>query len=289
MVTPVPGYGISTPYGKRGSYWGCNRDSSGNGIHTGADFAAPAGSQVVAARGGKAVYCNHGSSFGYHQIEVLPGDGTRDFYAHMPSRAVPDGGQVTAGQQIGKVGAEGNVTGPHLHFERHKVATGGWSCAIVTNPQPSIDYQPASSGGSGASGKDEDVPKFSRTRLTKPVQCGAGEWVTLVWDKVSSGQAGKAGEAPIYIGPSPYTATLVATISATGEVCRTRFLERTQENGKWVTADAYPALEHPLTSGKTYVSDTRTQNVAKGDRLTVQVNLPNGGVVESAELNCLYF
>jgi murein DD-endopeptidase MepM/ murein hydrolase activator NlpD len=288
-VIPVPGYGISTPYGKRGSYWGCKPDAYGNGIHTGADFAAPAGTKVVAARGGKAVYCNHGSSFGYHQIEILPGDGTRDFYAHMPSRAVSDGAQVTAGQQIGKVGAEGNVTGPHLHFERHTVATGGWSCGVVTNPQPSIDYQPASGGG-GASGQDEEMPKFSRTKLTKPVTCPAGEWVTLTWDHVSSGDAGTAGAAYLLIGPSPYTATLLATVNATGEIVRTRFLERSKDDsGAWVTADSYPNVEHPLTSGATYLADTRTQNVAKGDRLTVQVNFPSGGVVESAELNCLYF
>lgn len=287
-MIPVPGYGVSTPYGKRGSYWSCDRDQYGNGIHTGADFASPAGTPVVAARGGRAVYCNHGSSFGYHQLEIVPGDGTRDFYAHMPSRAVPDGSQVTAGQRIGQVGSEGNVTGAHLHFERHKVASGGWSCAVVTNPQPSIDYQPSGSGG-GASGQDEEMPKFSRTKMTKPVTLPPGEWVTLVWDQVSSGNAGKAGEAYLMIGPSPYTATLVATISGTGEIARTRYLERTNASGSWKTADAYPNVEHPLTSGKTYVSDTRVQNVAKGDRLTVQVNLPNGGVVETAELTCLYF
>ena len=57
-------------------------------------------------------------------------------------RSVPNGARVRAGQKVGEVGAEGNVTGAHLHFERHSVAVGGWSCAIVRNPQPSIDYQP---------------------------------------------------------------------------------------------------------------------------------------------------
>src|SRR5262252_3428189 len=116
MTNPVPGVSVSTPYGKRGPYWSCDEDSAGNGIHTGVDFPAPQGTPVVAARPGRAVYCNHGSAFGYHQIEIVPGDGTRDFYAHMPSRAVPDGSQVMAGQKIGVVGAEGNVTGAHLHF-----------------------------------------------------------------------------------------------------------------------------------------------------------------------------
>lgn len=106
------------------------------------DFPAPTGTAVVAARGGKVVYANHGSAFGWHQLEILHGDGTRDFYAHMSKRSVPNGARVRAGRKIGEVGAEGNVTGPHLHFERHSVAVGPWSCAIVRNPQPSIDFQP---------------------------------------------------------------------------------------------------------------------------------------------------
>ena len=288
MVTPVPGYSISTPYGRRGPYWSCDQDSQGNGIHTGADYAAPAGSQVVAARGGRAVYCSHGSSFGYHQLEILPGDGTRDFYAHMPSRAVADGSQVTAGQTIGKVGSEGNATGPHLHFERHSVSSGGWSCAVVRDPAPSINYQPAGSG-SGASGDEEDVPKFSRTKMTKPVTLQPGEWVSLVWDHVSSGDAGTEGQAYVLIGPSAYVATLTANVSATGEVLRSRFIERSKSGDGWETTDSYPNVEHPLTSGSTFISDTRTQNVAKGARLVCQVNLPQGGVIESAELGVLYF
>ena len=148
MVNPVPGKSITTPYGKRGSYWSCDEDSNGNGIHTGVDYAAPSGTKVVAARGGKVVHCNHGSAFGNHQIEILPGDGTRDFYAHLSSR-VANGIKVSTGQKVGGVGAEGNVTGAHLHFERHKVATGGWSCGVIVDPAKSINY---------ASEEDDDMP-----------------------------------------------------------------------------------------------------------------------------------
>ncbi len=133
---------IGTPYGRRGRWWSCRRDSSGNGIHTGVDFPAPVGTPVYAARGGTVVYANHGSAFGFHQLEIKRADGTRDFYAHMRTRSVPNGARIRAGRKIGEVGSEGNVTGPHLHFERHSVATGGWSCAVVRNPQPSIDFQP---------------------------------------------------------------------------------------------------------------------------------------------------
>lgn len=137
---------------------------------------------------------------------------------------------------------------------------------------------------------EEEMPKFSRTRLTKPLQLKAGEWTTITWDHVSSGDAGQAGQAAIMIGPSAYTATFLGTVSATGEVVRTRFLERRKnDKGDWETVDTYPNVEHLITSGSTYISDTRTQNVAKGDRLVCQVNIPNGGTLESAELDALYF
>ena len=132
---------IGTPYGRRGPWWSCRR-VNGQGIHTGVDFPAAVGTTVVAARGGRVVYANHGSAFGFHQLEILPGDGTRDFYAHMRTRSVPNGSVVKAGRKIGEVGQEGNVTGPHLHFERHSIAVGSWSCTVVRDPQPSINYQP---------------------------------------------------------------------------------------------------------------------------------------------------
>jgi murein DD-endopeptidase MepM/ murein hydrolase activator NlpD len=62
----------------------------------------------------------------------------------MSARSVSDGQAVVAGQQLGKVGQEGNVTGPHLHFERHATETGGWSCTVVRDPAPSVKYAPKS-------------------------------------------------------------------------------------------------------------------------------------------------
>jgi murein DD-endopeptidase MepM/ murein hydrolase activator NlpD len=138
-MNPVPDHpGVDTPYGRRGPYWSCDKDSHGDGIHTGADFAAPEGAKVVAARPGKLYRTNHGSSFGNHQVEVRCSDGTRDFYAHM--RSWTEERQVNAGDKVGEVGQEGNATGPHLHFERHATTTGGWSCSVVRDPQPSIDW-----------------------------------------------------------------------------------------------------------------------------------------------------
>ena len=164
-MIPVPDHpSVDTPYGRRGPYWSCQRDAKGNGIHTGVDYAAPAGSRVVAARPGTLVHCNHGAAFGSRQVEIRCSDGTRDFYAHMRARRAP--GPVNAGDQIGEVGSDGNATGPHLHFERHATTTGGWSCSVVRDPQPSIDWE-------------DDMSESDWARLTQIV---AAE-VAKVWDQ----------------------------------------------------------------------------------------------------------
>ena len=144
MVNPVPSHPrITTAYGIRGSHWSCNRDSSGRGVHTGADLAAPNGTPVVAARPGVVRHVNYGSAFGPNQVLIVAdasAGGGADFYAHLSRRRTTNGQRVTAGERIGDVGALGNATGPHLHFERHRNAN-GWKCSNHVNPQPSIDWQ----------------------------------------------------------------------------------------------------------------------------------------------------
>lgn len=38
-------------------------------------------------------------------------------YAHCKTIYVSEGDKISQGQEIAQVGATGNVTGPHLHFE----------------------------------------------------------------------------------------------------------------------------------------------------------------------------
>lgn len=83
--------------------------------HTGVDFAGNIGDPVHApARGvvrivdvlylgGNAVYIDHGS-------------GLVTAYLHLSEAEVQEGDTVQTGQIIGRVGATGRVTGPHLHW-----------------------------------------------------------------------------------------------------------------------------------------------------------------------------
>lgn len=129
MVNPVPGRAVTTPYHKTGSHW------TACGWHTGQDYAAPHGTTIVAARAGVTKHVNYGSSFGSKQLAVQCDDGTEDFYAHMSSR-IGSGVRVAAGARVGAVGSEGNSTGPHLHFERHR-SKNAWNCSNMDDPMKS--------------------------------------------------------------------------------------------------------------------------------------------------------
>lgn len=144
---PIPDCPISTPYGKRGPYWSCNPDSSGDGVHTGVDFAAAAGTDVFAPIAGQIRHRSYGSAFGGHQFAISPDPGEpfedgEVFFAHMTSRPA-NGAYVKAGDYLGNVGAEGNVSGPHLHMEFHATSKNSWSCSVHDDPQPVLDWSAA--------------------------------------------------------------------------------------------------------------------------------------------------
>ena len=91
--------------------------------HTGIDVSATTGTPITAAKSGQVIISEKGtgSTWSYGEYVVIDhGDGTTTLYAHMSYRAVSEGQIVTQGQYIGDVGATGNVTGPHLHFEVRK-------------------------------------------------------------------------------------------------------------------------------------------------------------------------
>jgi peptidoglycan hydrolase-like protein with peptidoglycan-binding domain len=85
-------------------------------FHTGLDFPAPHGTPVVAARTGRVTVARWLAGYGY-TIVIRHTLGVNTMYAHLSAFVVRDGESVAAGQPIGRVGASGSATGPHLHFE----------------------------------------------------------------------------------------------------------------------------------------------------------------------------
>ncbi|MFC3573288.1 M23 family metallopeptidase [Streptomyces yaanensis] len=108
---PTSSYTITSTFGQAGSMWS-------SGYHTGLDFAAPTGTLIKAIHSGTITEAGWAGSYGYRTILTLD-DGTELWFCHQSSISVSVGQKVSTGDVIGRVGATGNVTGPHLHLEVH--------------------------------------------------------------------------------------------------------------------------------------------------------------------------
>ncbi|UPK73241.1 peptidoglycan DD-metalloendopeptidase family protein [Nocardioidaceae bacterium SCSIO 66511] len=145
--TPAQGYFPD------GGYYGAPRSG---GPHAGQDITNSTGTAVYAAAAGTVIRRKWGGGIGGrtgNAIVISHGGGLYTYYGHLNAYRVSLNAKVGAGQRIADMGATGNVTGPHLHFETH-------------------------SGGLG--------------RITNPVSFMAARGITLVggWPRIDPGAAG---------------------------------------------------------------------------------------------------
>nr|MDK2851402.1 hypothetical protein [Candidatus Cloacimonadota bacterium] len=104
LVNPIEG-AIISEYGLR------------NGKpHKGIDIGAKNGTPINAVLDGKVVFAGTQGSYG-NVIVIEHLDFVMTVYAHNEKNLVKVGDKVTKGQQIATVGATGNATTAHLHFE----------------------------------------------------------------------------------------------------------------------------------------------------------------------------
>ena len=108
---PVKAGFVSSPFGRR-----VDPFSGKPEFHKGVDFAAKAGSEVLAVAAGIVTWAGKRSGYGY-LVEIDHGGGYVTRYGHNKKILVRAGERVRRGQVIGFVGSTGRSTGPHVHFE----------------------------------------------------------------------------------------------------------------------------------------------------------------------------
>lgn len=109
-VTPVSGY-TSSGFGFR-----MHPIHETVKFHYGTDFAADAGTDIAAFADGTVLAAGQDAGYGNY-VKLDHGGGFVTLYGHCSALLVQAGQTVTAGQTIARVGATGQATGPHLHFE----------------------------------------------------------------------------------------------------------------------------------------------------------------------------
>lgn len=107
FTAPVASFTLTAGFGESGDRWAAD--------HTGQDFAAPSGTPVKAIHAGTITQAGWAGAYGYRIVLRLD-DGTELWFCHLSSM-VKTSGKVGTGEVIARVGATGNVTGPHLHLE----------------------------------------------------------------------------------------------------------------------------------------------------------------------------
>jgi murein DD-endopeptidase MepM/ murein hydrolase activator NlpD len=110
-MIPTPGRS-SSAYGRKrwvnGKWWG---------QHNGADIKAGTGAPIYATNSGRVVLSENLPTLRGQCTVIDHGCNIFSLYFHQSQRLVKEGQMVKKGQLIGKVGATGFVTGPHLHWE----------------------------------------------------------------------------------------------------------------------------------------------------------------------------
>jgi murein DD-endopeptidase MepM/ murein hydrolase activator NlpD len=110
FIRPVSQEASATSFGSRRIINGVARAP-----HSGADLAAPAGTEVLASNHGRVALV--GTFFFAGGSVVLDhGAGLFTMYFHLSDPRVEEGAMAKKGEVIGLSGASGRVTGPHLHW-----------------------------------------------------------------------------------------------------------------------------------------------------------------------------
>lgn len=124
--------------------WGQNAaDYARFGIpgHNGWDIGNQEGTRIVSVADGVVAFVDYDVDYGNYIRINHPHLGLDSFYAHLSASNVRVGDRVAKGQFIAIMGATGNATGPHLHFELR--LTGDNSYVLLSDGYGKGRFDPA--------------------------------------------------------------------------------------------------------------------------------------------------
>lgn len=109
FVRPVPG-ASSSRFGALSIF-----NDQPRGRHNGEDLAGAEGTPIAAPNAGRVALAQD-LYFSGNTVVIDHGVGLFSLLAHLSAIDVKNGDTVAAGQQVGRLGSTGRVTGPHLHW-----------------------------------------------------------------------------------------------------------------------------------------------------------------------------
>jgi murein DD-endopeptidase MepM/ murein hydrolase activator NlpD len=130
--------------------------------HLGVDYAAAVGTPVLAVANGVVVSAGFSGASG-RLIRLRHPNGYETYYLHLSSigKGVRPGARVMQGDVIGRVGASGVVTGPHLDYRVAKNSV-FVDPLLERRKLPSADALPAASLPAFAAVRDEALARLSK-------------------------------------------------------------------------------------------------------------------------------
>jgi len=111
LRSPAPGAALSSGFGNRPDPF-----LGKIAFHSGLDLEVPSGSAARATASGTVVSAGWNGNYGL-MVEVKHDHGYATRYAHLSAINVREGQDVRTGDIVGRTGATGRSTGPHLHYE----------------------------------------------------------------------------------------------------------------------------------------------------------------------------
>lgn len=226
FASPIPG-AATARFGERRVFNGQPRAP-----HSGMDLKAKAGVPVKAPAAGKVVLAD--DLFYQGKTVVLDhGLGLTTLYAHLSQIAVKPGETVKKGQVVGKVGATGRVTGPHLHWAlKHRGAR------VDPYSLTSLDL-------------DKTVRAAPQDPLKRSPLCGAPDLPPAPkWGKAAKGLRLRARPAKASYEPGEKASVLVEILNAGKKAAFLDFPVDAAQRGVvlGLSADPLPPAARPVTT-----------------------------------------